>query len=319
MAKKKSFILFIDRKKELAMLNNEQAGILFKAVMEYADTGEELVSDDLGVRMLFSVFQSQIDSTMEKYEEKCQRNKQIAIEREARKKEARNSTDVHERDQTYTKSTYTDTETETDTFTDTVTHTDIDTDTDTISGLTDKPIKNEKVQSPFSKPMLFPVVLYHMQSPLCEDGYDSEEELSGYDCEDRCCASCAIPQNFKHHVGTMEQALQYLTGFSNIKDQDFKQIVSGVITALSETICTGMSSMQTAVDSDLLISRLNQIIAQDDNALLVWVQDFSYHYQKKLQEKISLGQEIRNRYGFLKACAVSFLTEYKAGDFIPRA
>ena len=65
MAKKKSFILFIDRKKELAMLNNEQAGILFKAVMEYADTGEELVSDDLGVRMLFSVFQSQIDSTME--------------------------------------------------------------------------------------------------------------------------------------------------------------------------------------------------------------------------------------------------------------
>ena len=68
MATKKSFVLFTDRKKEIDMLSDAQCGVLFKAILRYADTGERLESDDLVVQVLFSVFTSQIDSCNEKWE-----------------------------------------------------------------------------------------------------------------------------------------------------------------------------------------------------------------------------------------------------------
>lgn len=69
MATKKSFVLFTDRKKEIDMLSDAQCGVLFKAILRYADTGERLESDDLVVQVLFSVFTSQIDECAEKWEE----------------------------------------------------------------------------------------------------------------------------------------------------------------------------------------------------------------------------------------------------------
>ena len=68
MATKKSFVLFTDRKKEIDMLSDAQCGVLFKAILRYADTGERLESEDLVVQVLFSVFASQIDSCNEKRE-----------------------------------------------------------------------------------------------------------------------------------------------------------------------------------------------------------------------------------------------------------
>ena len=68
MATKKSFVLFTDRKKEIDMLSDAQCGVLFKAILRYADTGERLESDDLVVQVLFRVFTSQIDSCNEKWE-----------------------------------------------------------------------------------------------------------------------------------------------------------------------------------------------------------------------------------------------------------
>lgn len=68
MATKKSFVLFTDRKKEIDMLSDAQCGVLFKAILRYADTGERLESDDLVLQVLFSVFASQIDSCNEKWE-----------------------------------------------------------------------------------------------------------------------------------------------------------------------------------------------------------------------------------------------------------
>lgn len=68
MATKKSFVLFTDRKKEIDMLSDAQCGVLFKAILRYADTGERLESEDLVVQVLFSVFISQIDSCNEKWE-----------------------------------------------------------------------------------------------------------------------------------------------------------------------------------------------------------------------------------------------------------
>lgn len=68
MATKKSFVLFTDRKKEIDMLSDAQCGVLFKAILRYADTGERLESEDLVLQVLFSVFASQIDSCNEKWE-----------------------------------------------------------------------------------------------------------------------------------------------------------------------------------------------------------------------------------------------------------
>ena len=68
MTTKKSFVLFTDRKKEIDMLSDAQCGVLFKAILRYADTGERLESEDLVVQVLFSVFTSQIDSCNEKWE-----------------------------------------------------------------------------------------------------------------------------------------------------------------------------------------------------------------------------------------------------------
>ncbi|MDE5753227.1 MAG: hypothetical protein K2H89_01580 [Oscillospiraceae bacterium] len=120
--KKKSFLLYVDRKKELDLLSNEQLGQLFRAIYDYVDTGTKPDFNDLALCILFSVFQSQIDANAEKYKEKCEKNKKIAIEREARKRE-----------RMYTKSTDTDTVTGTDTVTDTVTDIDTVTNTD-LSG-----------------------------------------------------------------------------------------------------------------------------------------------------------------------------------------
>lgn len=124
MADKKSFILFTDRKEQINMLTDEQAGKLIKAVFEYVDTGTVTESDDFAVNLLFSIFKSQIDENAGKYKERCEKNRQIALERE-RKKRERNNTNVQEREQAYTKSTDTDTETETDTGTETGTEKDI--------------------------------------------------------------------------------------------------------------------------------------------------------------------------------------------------
>lgn len=69
MPEKKSFILYIERKKEIDMLSVEQCGVLFKAIFEYVDTGSITEIDDLAVKLMFSVFKAQIDRESDKWEE----------------------------------------------------------------------------------------------------------------------------------------------------------------------------------------------------------------------------------------------------------
>ena len=73
MADKKSFILYIERKKEIDMLSNEQCGILFKAIFEYVDTGNIPEIEDLAVKLMFSVFKAQINREAEKWKETCRK------------------------------------------------------------------------------------------------------------------------------------------------------------------------------------------------------------------------------------------------------
>ena len=74
------------------------------ALLAYANRGEEFKTDDRSMRTLFRTLQANIDRNNEKYEEKCERNRQIALEREKKRKEAREKEkkDTHERTRTYT-------------------------------------------------------------------------------------------------------------------------------------------------------------------------------------------------------------------------
>ena len=69
MPEKKSFILYVDRKKEIDLLTAEQCGVLFKAIFDYVDSGNIIDIDDIAVKLMFSVFKSQIDECSIKWEE----------------------------------------------------------------------------------------------------------------------------------------------------------------------------------------------------------------------------------------------------------
>ena len=115
MAEKKSFMLYFDNEQQFNMLTDEQAGKLIKSLFRFAKNGEIPEFTDGMIKMAFSFITSQIQRDLKKYDEKCERNRKIAIEREAKKRE-RNSTNVFERERTYTKCTYTDTDKDTDTI-----------------------------------------------------------------------------------------------------------------------------------------------------------------------------------------------------------
>lgn len=112
---KKSIIIYADCIAILEELTYEQAGRLFKAVLSYVN--EEPVTEiegDPALKMAFVVLRKQIDRDAEKYTAKCEKNREIALAREQRKREARQSTNVHERKRTNTNSTDNDTENDSD-------------------------------------------------------------------------------------------------------------------------------------------------------------------------------------------------------------
>ena len=132
MATKKSFVLFTDRKKEIDMLSDAQCGVLFKAILRYADTGERLESEDLVVQVLFSVFTAQIDSCNEKWEaikkKRSEAGKKSGESRRNKSEQTRTKrtsvpfveqmrTNVNKSEQTRTKRTVTVTDTVTGTVT----------------------------------------------------------------------------------------------------------------------------------------------------------------------------------------------------------
>ena len=76
MAKKeiKSIILYLDSAVAIDYLTDEQAGILFKAVLCYGRNGQMLESSDTALTALFTMLCTQIDRDHKKYEERCERN-----------------------------------------------------------------------------------------------------------------------------------------------------------------------------------------------------------------------------------------------------
>ena len=123
MPDKKSFILYLDRKKEISLLSNEQCGILFKAIFEYADTGNIPEIEDLAVKIMLSFIITQIDENAKKWEESKARRSEAGKKGGAPKgnknasknqKQAKTNKD----NQKQAKQAVTDTDTVTDTVTD---------------------------------------------------------------------------------------------------------------------------------------------------------------------------------------------------------
>lgn len=103
-----------DTERMLEDFSDEEAGKILKGLLAYANRGEEFETEDRAMRCLFKNIQANIDRNYDKYDAKCERNRQIAKAREQKRKEAREkkeeraerepkapkSTNVHEREQT---------------------------------------------------------------------------------------------------------------------------------------------------------------------------------------------------------------------------
>lgn len=102
---KRTFIMYADIEDQLQDFTDAEAGQILRAILAYANRGEDPNLEDRALRCLFKNIKSTIDRTDEAYEQKCETNRRIAEERERKKREAREvqtNTNEHERARTET-------------------------------------------------------------------------------------------------------------------------------------------------------------------------------------------------------------------------
>lgn len=102
-----SFILYTSYYALIEGLTDEQLGQLTRAIFLYARDGKVIKLEPV-VRMAFAFIKDNIERNQDKYQAKCEKNRQIALERERKKREARekaDNTNVHERSRTCEKNT----------------------------------------------------------------------------------------------------------------------------------------------------------------------------------------------------------------------
>ena len=104
MADPKSLLLRMDRISQWQMLTDEQAGVLIKALLRYAETGERLATTDGMVSMAFSFMADTVDYDQAQYRHICERNAENIRKRwqakkaaEAAKEAVPSDTGVYER------------------------------------------------------------------------------------------------------------------------------------------------------------------------------------------------------------------------------
>ncbi len=131
MPDKKSFILYLDRKKEIDLLSNEQCGILFKAIFQYVDTGNVPEIENLTVKVLFSFIASQIDENAKKWKETC-RKRSEAGKRGGAPKGNKNASKQPKQANAFSNKQKQPKQADTDTVTDTVTVLSLSKDNDNI-------------------------------------------------------------------------------------------------------------------------------------------------------------------------------------------
>lgn len=104
LSSKPTFVLHTKYAEQVALLDDAQAGMLFRAILQYAHTGVAEESADPAVRMLFSFIRQQIDSDYEKYEQTCKKRSEAASragkisaeKRALKKQQQQNATNVND-------------------------------------------------------------------------------------------------------------------------------------------------------------------------------------------------------------------------------
>lgn len=85
-----------DTERMLEDFTDEEAGKILKGLLAYANRGEEFETEDRAMRCLFKTIQANIDRNYEKYEAKCERNRQIAQKRWDKKNKGTHKEDTNE-------------------------------------------------------------------------------------------------------------------------------------------------------------------------------------------------------------------------------
>ena len=81
MAGIKFFQVYLDCKQHIDMLSEQQAGQLFKALLDFATSGEVPELTDGMVKMAFSFMSAQIGRDISSYHEKCEKNRENSLKR----------------------------------------------------------------------------------------------------------------------------------------------------------------------------------------------------------------------------------------------
>ena len=103
--KKEAFLIEKRHRQTIQRWKAEQKAELLDAIFSYQTTGEYKATCDRVEDKMVELIEYRTEQN-KKYDDACERNRQIALEREAKKREkTRNSTNVHERTRTATKST----------------------------------------------------------------------------------------------------------------------------------------------------------------------------------------------------------------------
>ena len=92
---KDSFILYTAQYDAISAFSREQKGELLEALFEYVINGNVPTIEDKEVSVAFAFFRIQLDGDMQRYKEKCEKNKRIAQERWESKKSERVQTDTN--------------------------------------------------------------------------------------------------------------------------------------------------------------------------------------------------------------------------------
>lgn len=74
---KNSFLMYLDYEEQFNLLTDEQIGQLMRGIIKYEKTGEIPDLDGM-LKMAFSFIKTQLDRDREKYNKKCEKNKENA-------------------------------------------------------------------------------------------------------------------------------------------------------------------------------------------------------------------------------------------------
>lgn len=73
---KNSFLMYLDYEEQFNLLTDEQIGQLMRAIIKYEKTRQVPELVDGMVKMSFSFIKTQLDKDREKYNQKCEENRE---------------------------------------------------------------------------------------------------------------------------------------------------------------------------------------------------------------------------------------------------